>query len=123
MTLNELYNAIGADYDEAMKRLVSERLISKYIVKFPEDGSYNELMECWKNGEDTDRLFRAAHTLKGVCLNLALVDLFEIVNVITDHFREGTGKQVDNIDEYFDKMEAQYNMMIELIKDFANQQQ
>ena len=40
MTLKECYDALGGDYDEAMGRLRSERLVQKFVLKFLDDGSY-----------------------------------------------------------------------------------
>ena len=39
MTLQDCYKAMGADYDEVFGRLRSERLIQKFVLRFPDDGS------------------------------------------------------------------------------------
>ena len=44
MTLKECYEALGGDYDEALGRLRSERLVQKFVLKFLEDGSYDLLL-------------------------------------------------------------------------------
>ena len=119
MTVEELYDSIGANYKEAIGRLVSEKFIAKYIVKFVDDTSYSELMNAWQSNDSQETIFRAAHTLKGVCLNLALEDLFETINVITEHFRPTGTQRVDNIEPYFDELEMKYNNMIEKIREYA----
>ena len=38
MTLQECYAALGGNYDDAISRLRSERLVTKFVVKFLEIG-------------------------------------------------------------------------------------
>ena len=43
MTLQECYTAMGGNYEDAIGRLRSERLVRKFVLKFLDDGSYNLL--------------------------------------------------------------------------------
>ena len=43
MTLQECYAAMGGNYDDAIGRLRSERLVQKFVLKFLTDGSYDLL--------------------------------------------------------------------------------
>ena len=43
MNINECYQAMGADYEEVFGRLRSERLITKFVLKFPGDPSFSQL--------------------------------------------------------------------------------
>ena len=70
MTLQECYSALGGDYDEAAGRLRSDRLIQKILLKFPADPSYDLLVRSMES-QEYGEAFRAAHTIKGVCQNLA----------------------------------------------------
>ena len=58
MTLKECYAALGGDYDEAMGRLRSEKLVQKFVLKFLNDGSYRLLCDSLASG-DRDEAFRA----------------------------------------------------------------
>ena len=40
MTLKDFYSAVGGNYDEVLSRLVSERLITKFVLKFKDDDSF-----------------------------------------------------------------------------------
>ena len=40
MNLNDCYEAMGGNYDEAIGRLRSERLVQKFVLKFLDDGSF-----------------------------------------------------------------------------------
>lgn len=44
-------------------------MIRKFAVKFPEDKSFAELTKALEQG-DVETAFRAAHTIKGLCLTL-----------------------------------------------------
>lgn len=86
MTLEECYAALGGDYAGTMTRLQSERIVGKFIRKFPGDGSYEELNRALAAG-DLEAAFRAAHTLKGICKNLGLDRLGASVEELTEALR------------------------------------
>ena len=88
MTLKECYAALGGSYDEVMGRLRSERLVQKFVLKFLHDGSYQLLKDSLAAG-DRDEAFRAAHTIKGVCANLAFNELLESSEALTEALRDG----------------------------------
>lgn len=88
MTAEEFYTAVGGDYKDALSRLMNDELILRFLGMFPKDPSYSELLAAHEAG-DEERLFRAAHTLKGVCANLALTGLAETASEITEYYRPG----------------------------------
>ena len=45
MNINECYQAMGADYEEVFGRLRNEKLIAKFVLKFPGDPSFSQLEE------------------------------------------------------------------------------
>ena len=64
--------------------------------------------------QDVEEAFRCAHTLKGVCGNLSMDELYKLVSVQTEFFREG------NIQEGADMMEkvsAVYGRVKEAIEE------
>lgn len=92
MTLKECYAALGGDYDEVMGRLRSERLVQKFVLKFLNDGSYGLLCQSLEAGNRAEA-FRAAHTIKGVCGNLAFTCLLESSERLTEALRDGAPPQ------------------------------
>ena len=76
MTVKECYEQIGSDYAGVLKRLGSEALVKRFALKFLKDPSYQELKDALIK-KDGETAFRAAHTLKGVCLNLGCDRLYE----------------------------------------------
>ena len=69
MELEELYQKIGGDLKNVMKRIPNEAMIGKFVRKYANDPTYNRLTAAVeaKNWKD---VFIAAHTLKGVAQNL-----------------------------------------------------
>ena len=75
-----------------MGRLRSEKLVQKFVLKFLNDGSYQLLLDSLAAG-DRDEAFRAAHTIKGVCANLAFNTLLASSEELTEALREGKPPQ------------------------------
>ena len=88
MTLPELYREIGGDYDQALRVLRVEKLIDKHIRKLPNNGLVENLLEAGKT-MDPDRLFEAAHAMKGNCANLGLTALSALASDIAEAYRPG----------------------------------
>lgn len=88
MNINECYQAMGADYEEVFGRLRSEKLITKFVLKFPDDPSFSQLKNTLAE-KNTKEAFRAAHTLKGVAQNLGFTLLYETAATITEVLRTG----------------------------------
>ena len=70
MTLQECYAMLHGNYEDARSRLAMDKLIEKFMLKFPDDTSMDLLNKSVAAG-DIQESFRAAHTLKGVAANLA----------------------------------------------------
>ncbi len=86
MNIKEFYDFIGENYNEVLGRLRVESRIIKYVTKFPADESFKSLRRAMidKNYQEA---FRAAHTLKGICLNLGFMNLYNISSDITEKLR------------------------------------
>ena len=87
MTIKECYEKIGADYAEAITRMMKDERIAKFAGMFLRDTSFTELKAAMET-ENYDEAFRMAHTLKGVCQNLGLGALEAPCNAITEMLRE-----------------------------------
>ncbi|MGN0794828.1 MAG: Hpt domain-containing protein [Aristaeellaceae bacterium] len=86
MTLQECYQALGGSYDEVLRRLMSPKLVEKFIIKFLSDGSYATLCAAMAAGQRPEA-FRAAHTIKGICQNLGFGNLLRSVEPLTELLR------------------------------------
>ena len=45
MTIAELYEMIGGNYDHAVQIMRKDKMISKYILKLEKSGVYEQLMQ------------------------------------------------------------------------------
>lgn len=88
MTLEELYGQIDGSYEEVMGRLRSEQLVERILGMFLDDSTCPDLVEAWGRGDD-EAAFGAAHSAKGVCMNLALTRLGALTSQITEALRPG----------------------------------
>lgn len=115
MTLQECYETMGADYNDAIGRLRSERLLQKFVLKFLDDGSYDLLCRSLKEGNQ-EEAFRASHTIKGMCQNLSFTVLAESSSRLTEALRGGA--QIADTEELFARVQEDYCRTTDTIKAF-----
>ena len=114
MTVKECYAALHGNYNEAKSRLMSDRLIEKFMLKFPADNSMDILRDAVK-AEDYETSFRGAHTLKGVAANLAFTELQEASSELTEQLRS---KTVPADPALLARLEECYEHVIKTIKEY-----
>ena len=114
MTVKECYEKMGANFENVLSRLGgSEALVKRFALKFLDDTSYQNLEQQLQN-RDVEEAFRAAHTLKGVCLNLGFDNLFTVSSDLTEKLR---AKELDGTDELFEKVKEQYGITVNALKE------
>lgn len=82
MTLQEFYTRIGGNYDDTLRRIPSEALVRKFVLKYPNDPSFGQLKDALA-AQDWETAFRASHTLKGVAQNLGMEHLYQVSSPCT----------------------------------------
>lgn len=115
MTLKECYTLLEGDYDDVLARLSSEALVKRFLFKFLDDLSYNNLLNSLE-AEDYKEAFRAAHTIKGICQNLSFTKLFESSNRLTDALRVEEKCDVTDLVEQVKKDYEQTSSAIKALK-------
>lgn len=105
MTLVDFYQSIGEDYEEVLERFGSDRLIEKYLLRFPTEPSYQQLMDAVGAG-DWKAAFQAAHNLKGVASNVGCSLLSQAASDLTEQLRPGgcvaEPSLVQEVTKYYD---------------------
>lgn len=86
MTLKECYDRMNGSYEEAKSRLMMDSMIERFVFKFLNDQTMNNLRDAIASG-DVAVAFREAHTLKGVSANLAFSDLQKAASDLTEQLR------------------------------------
>ena len=110
MTIRECYDELGLDFDAVLSRLVNEKLVQKFALKFLDDPSFQNLKDA------VETAFRAAHTLKGVCLNLGFDNLYPSSKDLTELLRAGS---MDGYEDLFAEVEKEYNRTCEALRKVA----
>jgi HPt (histidine-containing phosphotransfer) domain-containing protein len=87
MTAKECYDAMGGDYSEILGRMGNDERIIKFLGKFLNDPSYEQLCRAMEVKNIPDA-FRAAHTMKGVCKNLSITNLANSSSILADLLRD-----------------------------------
>ena len=116
MELKEVYEKIGGDYDDVVRRLMGEKLVRKFLLKFLDDKSYADLGRTLSEG-DYKEAFRAAHTLKGVCLNLGFTELYKVSAELTEVLR---GRETAGSDALYAQVKEQYTTLTDAIRELAS---
>lgn len=112
MNLEKLYKEIHGDYAEVKARLMNDRLVEKFVLKFPTDPSMQQLRDAIASG-DHDVAFRAVHTLKGVAANLSFTELWRAASALTEQLRHSDG----TVDEtLLENLENAYRLVTDSIQ-------
>jgi len=114
MTLQDCYIALGGNYADVSARLTSDRIIQKFILKFLDDKSYDQLCAAMKE-ENYEEAFLAAHTIKGICQNLSFTRLLESSSRLTEALRHGWTPEADGL---LRQVEEDYFTLITAIRTF-----
>ncbi len=88
MDVRECYGSMGGSYDGVMHRLATEDRVRRFLGLFLRDESFRAL-EAAVDAQDWPAAFRAAHTLKGVAMNLNLDRLASSTSELTEDLRGG----------------------------------
>jgi HPt (histidine-containing phosphotransfer) domain-containing protein len=119
MTIQELYGAIGGNYDHAVQIMKKDKMINKYLLKLTDSGLYEGCKDAVESMDPT-RIFEAAHAMKGVCANLGLDNLAEAVGELTEEFRPGAARKYsdDEVRAMWDKVDGIYAVTAEGINSY-----
>ena len=104
MTIQQLYEKIGGNYEQAVRVMKKDKLIDKYVRKLKDSDAGEQLARAGE-AMDAAKLFDSAHALKGVCANLGLDALANAADEITEEFRSGNPRKLSDA-EVCEKVEA-----------------
>lgn len=116
MDIPKLYEEIEVDYNIIIKRLRKEELIEKYLGLLVADDSFKHLQTAIE-AKNYEEVFKAAHTIKGMALNLELTPLAKASAGLSDYLR-GCGYIPENetiVDEKYQNIMEEYERIQKLI--------
>lgn len=116
MDFENFYLEVGGSYQDALKRLMNDALLKKFILKFKDDPSFTNLKNALSIN-DIEVSFREAHTLKSVAYNMAFNRLGDAASLLTELLRNKTIADVDleKVKLHLIDVEKEYIHVIESI--------
>lgn len=118
MTVKECYETVGGNYEDVMSRLRTDERVVRFLGKVADDGSFVLLKESLAN-RNMEESFRAAHTLKGICLNLSLTRLYDSVSQLTEALR-GRTEYGGDLEPLFERVKEDYELTVSNIRLLLN---
>lgn len=106
---------MGSDFEGVLGRMGSEGMVKRFALKFLDDPSYSNLVKAVEE-QNAEEAFRAAHTLKGICLNLGLDRLYKVSAELTEKLR---GKELVDYEEAYREVQKEYQNTINAIRTMA----
>ena len=106
--LLEALRGMGMDTQAALRRFAGNAaLYERFVLKFPEDDSFQRTGEALRAG-DWDAMLTAAHTLKGVAGNLGLPPLYlaaaQIVALLRAGDRDGAAAAYAQLESAYQRL-------------------
>ena len=102
----------GVNYAGLVKRFMNmDKMAEKFLLKFLTDKSmvmYKEAVDA----NDAQALFTATHTLKGVCGNLCMDCILDIIAPAVEEYRAGN---TDGAADVYAKVKAEYDKICAII--------
>lgn len=111
MTVFEGYCALGGDVTSDIYQSLSEKMLLKILKKFTEDEQM-QILEQAILAKDRDTAYTAAHSLKGVALNLAVSRLANPLCGLTDALRAGFPQ---NAEELYQEVKKEFDYTVKVI--------
>lgn len=109
----EELNHLGIDTQAALERFMNnEALFIKFLKKFLADTTFS-FLETAVEESNYEMILETAHTLKGVCGNLGMMNLYYIFEQIVSLLR---AKQYDSIEKIYQEAEAKYQEICTFIQ-------
>lgn len=108
----ELTNS-GVNYAALVKRFMNmDKMAEKFLLKFLTDKSM-EIYKAAVDADDAQALFTATHTLKGVCGNLCIECILDIITPAVEEYRAGS---TAGAAEVYERVKAEYDKVCAVIK-------
>lgn len=106
--------AAGVDYEDGLNRFCGkEELYQKYILRFPQQKEYHQLLAAIGK-KDCKEAFEYAHALKGITGNLSFIELRKILTELTEELKSGN---LEAAGKYVPMLEKEYQALVEIIEE------
>ena len=121
MTIEELYEQIGGDYEQAKRVLRMDKLIDKHIRKLATNAIIDALIAAG-DALDPTAMFEAAHAVKGYCANLGLTRIADLASELSEEYRPGNPRKMsdEEVREKLDEVRECYRRAVEGVEQYES---
>lgn len=110
--IQQLVEIGGVDMEATLDRFIGNaNLYEKFLVKFPEDHSFENLGKAIAGGNIEDA-FMHAHALKGIAGNLGFQHLFDLMSPWAENLKKGIW---GDSNERYKELSRQYDAICHII--------
>ena len=103
----------GVNYNALVKRFMGrDDIAEKFLVKFLDDTTMETYAMAVEQNSAED-VFKACHTLKGLCANLSMDCILEIISPYVEAYRKG---DMEDVKQTYIKLKAEYDKVCEIIR-------
>lgn len=107
----------GIAVDDALARFLgNESLMLRFLGRFVQDNSFDQLTRAIAEG-DAEAAFFAAHTLKGVVGNLSMKTLYTVTSEMVEDLRR---KDLRAAEEKLPALQTQYQVVVQALNALQN---
>lgn len=117
MTLKELIEELGGDYEDVFERLVFEESIERFLKSFLTDETFYNMIESLKS-YSFEQAFYYAHTLKGLSRTLGFFGLYVSSGQIAEGIRSNLFVDNDLLMDFMHDSETEYAKVIDEIEKY-----
>ncbi len=111
--IRQQLESAGIDSTDLMERLMSNMtLISRFCKRFPTDTNYDKMIAGIQAG-DAEVAFQSAHALKGVCGNLSMKGMLQVLEPVVEKLRVGS---FDGVNELLPAIDVEYRKVVDAIE-------
>ena len=111
MDVDEFYRRTRGSLQKAREYLKDEDTVITFLYMFKKDESF-AVLKASMESEEWDAAFRAAHTLKGICLTLGMTCMYDSASALTAELKAGRTKEALRL---FRDLEELYRITIKEI--------
>ena len=116
MNMKECYESMGADYNDALDRLMNDAMIEKFLRKFADADYLEKVLEALE-AEDWEAAFKGTHSMKGTAANLGLTRIYHSSSLLCEELRPCVKPEMD-ISDMVENVKAAVQEARDLVAQF-----
>lgn len=117
MTIRDCYQAMGGDYEQAVRRLSGEKMVERFLARFLEGDCFPRLCGAMEERKRKEA-FYAADALKDVSGNLSFTGLLDSASALAEMLRAESDAIPDGAEQLMDQLRKDYETTADAIRGY-----